>query len=77
VYAVPLVALFAGALAGNALGAALFGYTSEAAGIGGALAGLAIGLAWLKHFSRKTDRDAAYQPVVLRHQILSNDAQHI
>lgn len=77
VYAVPLVALFAGALAGSSLGAALFDNASEAAGIGGALAGLAAGLAWLRYFSRKTDRDAAYQPVVLRHQLLSNESQHI
>ena len=75
VYAVPLVTLFAGALAGNALGAALLDRSAELAGIGGAMAGLALGLAWLKYFSRKTDRDTAYQPVVLRQQTLSNQTQ--
>ncbi|MGB5305395.1 MAG: SoxR reducing system RseC family protein [Gammaproteobacteria bacterium] len=77
VYAVPLAALFSGALAGSALGAALFGQASEVAGIAGALAGFAAGLVWLRYFSRKTDRDAAYQPVVLRHQVMSGDIQHI
>ena len=39
--------------------------------IAGALAGLGAGLFWLKRFSRRTEKDAAYQPVILRKQILT------
>lgn len=63
VYAVPLLTLFAGALCGHWLAGG-----SDVAAIGGGLAGLAAGLAWLTRFSRRTRVDAAFQPVVLRRQ---------
>lgn len=66
VYAVPLLALFGGALAGNALGGLLFSSVSELAAIAGGIAGFGAGLAWLKRFSRRTRTDELYQPVVLR-----------
>ena len=64
VYAAPLAGLFAGALAGNWLVG-----DSELAAIAGALAGFVGALFWLKRFSRTTEKDAAYQPVVLRLQL--------
>jgi sigma-E factor negative regulatory protein RseC len=60
VYAVPLLALLGGALAGDRLG------TGDGAAIAGAVAGLCAGLAWLRHFSHRNRNHPAYQPVVLR-----------
>jgi len=68
VYAAPLSGLFAGALAGDLLGGLFFPGNPDPASIAGALAGLAAGLFWLKRFSQRRERDAAYQPVILRRQ---------
>jgi sigma-E factor negative regulatory protein RseC len=75
VYAVPLAGLFAGAIAGDFLGKYFFPDGSDPVAIAGALAGLAAGLFWLKRFSRRTEKDAAYQPVILRKQILTQSVQ--
>jgi sigma-E factor negative regulatory protein RseC len=69
VYAVPLLGLFAGALAGQALGSAVLDMQSDLPAIAGAVAGFVAALAWLKRFSRARELDAAYQPVALRQQI--------
>jgi len=79
VYAVPLAGLFAGAIAGaiagDFLGKYFFTGSSDPVAIAGALAGLGAGLFWLKRFSRRTEKDAAYQPVILRKQILTQSVQ--
>jgi len=75
VYALPLVALFAGAVAGNVLGHYFFPDRSELLAITGASAGLVAGLFWLKRFSRLTEADASYQPVILRKQIFTQRVQ--
>ena len=64
VYAAPLAGLFAGALTGNWLAG-----DSELAAVAGALAGFVAALLWLKRFSRRTEKDTAWQPVVLRLQL--------
>ena len=69
VYAVPLIGLFAGALAGQLLGRQVFDTQSDLLAIFGAISGFVAALIWLKRFSRHTEKDAAYQPVVLRQQI--------
>jgi len=69
VYAAPLLGLFTGALAGQLLGKQVFGMSSDWLAIGGAISGFVAALIWLKRFSRRTDKDTAYQPVVLRQQI--------
>ena len=71
VYAVPLAGLFIGALAGNGLGYYVSQSSSDLLAIAGAFMGLAAGLFWLKRFSRMTEKDASYQPVILRKQILT------
>jgi len=75
VYAVPLSGLFAGAISGDALGRHFFTGSPDPVAIVGALAGLAAGLFWLKRFSRRTEKDAAYQPVILRKQIMTQSVQ--
>jgi len=74
VYAAPLLGLFAGALAGQLLGKQLFGMQSDLLAIAGAISGFIAALIWLKHFSRSTEKDTAYQPVVLRQQIRIENA---
>lgn len=69
VYAAPLLGLFAGALAGQLLGTQVFVMSSDWLAIGGAISGFVAALIWLKRFSRRTEKDTAYQPVVLRQQI--------
>jgi sigma-E factor negative regulatory protein RseC len=66
VYAVPLAALFCGALAGNGIAMLWFPPLAEGGAIGGALCGLAAGFAWLRGFSRRTGNNPAWQPVILR-----------
>jgi sigma-E factor negative regulatory protein RseC len=66
VYAAPLAGLFAGGLLGRYIAAALLPQAAEPGGILGALAGLAAGLVWLRRFSRRTEQDRRYQPVILR-----------
>ena len=68
VYAAPLLGLFAGALAGQLLGKQVFGLQSDLLAIAGAISGVVAALIWLKRFSRNTEKDTAYQPVVLRQQ---------
>ena len=74
VYAVPLLGLFAGALAGQVLGAAVFAMPSDLLAIAGAVTGFVAALAWLKRFSRHKEKDADYQPVVLRQQVKTGAA---
>jgi sigma-E factor negative regulatory protein RseC len=68
VYAVPLAGLFAGGLLGRFAGGALLPEMTEIASILGALAGLAAGILWLGNFSRRTEQDARFVPVILRLQ---------
>ncbi len=75
VYAAPLAGLFAGAIAGDLLGSLFFQGGSDLPSIIGALAGIAAGLAWLKRFSRRSEKDASYQPVILRRQTWSESVQ--
>lgn len=66
VYAVPLALLLLGALLGE-LGAQSFLWQSaEAASIVLGLSGFAVGLFWLRRFTRQIRHDSDYQPVVLR-----------
>jgi sigma-E factor negative regulatory protein RseC len=74
VYAAPLLGLFAGALAGQLLGKQLFGMASDLLAIAGAIGGFVAALIWLKRFSRNTEKDVTYQPVVLRQQIRIENA---
>lgn len=67
-YLVPLLALFAGALAGAGvedLGAGASGLLQVAGGF----AGLAVGLAWLARFSRARGADPRYRAVILRRSL--------
>ena len=71
VYFVPLVGLFFGAVGSHYL-ADSTAY-AEVASIFGALAGFLAGLAWVQRFSRRTEQDARYQPVLLRQLIATGD----
>lgn len=66
VYAVPLLLLLAGALAGEYIARRGLADSAETASILLGLSGLAAGLWWLRRFTRRVYRDRAYQPVVLR-----------
>ena len=68
VYIVPLAGMLVGALAGRYFGMVLWSH-AELASIVGAVIGLLAGLVWLRFFSRASDRDERYQPVVMRHQL--------
>jgi sigma-E factor negative regulatory protein RseC len=72
VYTAPLAGLFAGGLLGRFAGGAVMPGMAEIASILGALAGLVAGLAWLRRFSRHTEQDARYQPVILRRQMTTD-----
>ncbi len=66
-YAVPVLALLAGAILGQGVGGWLgSGSASEAWAIVGGIGGLAIGFLWLSHYSRRLAADPRYQPVILR-----------
>ncbi len=69
VYAVPLAALFAGALSGHFIGGYLWPAVRDPLAIAGAVIGLLAGLAWLRQFGRRTRNHEAYQPIVLRKQL--------
>ena len=72
VYTAPLAALFAGGLLGRHAAGILMPEMAEIASILGALAGLVAGIAWLRRFSRRTEQNARYQPVILRTHITTN-----
>ena len=72
VYTAPLAGLFTGALLGRYIGGGLVAQMQEIASILGAVAGLAVALAWLRRFSRRTEQDGRYQPVILRMGITTN-----
>lgn len=74
VYAMPLLGLFAGALAGHLLGNMVSAMPSDLFAIAGALGGFVAALAWLKRFSRNKEKDTAYQPVALRQQTRTGTA---
>ena len=70
VYAAPLFGLFAGALGSYAMASRFYPeWPTDPVAVAGALAGFVSGLFWLRGFSRRTAKDPAYQPVVLRQQI--------
>jgi sigma-E factor negative regulatory protein RseC len=66
VYAVPLVLLLTGAVVGELGAGRGLWDNAELASLALGLGGLAGGLLWLKHFTRKIQNDRNYQPVVLR-----------
>lgn len=65
VYAVPILALLLGAVAGDMLGK-LYAVPGETLSILLGVAGLGAGFWWLRYYARRVGRDAYYQPVVLR-----------
>jgi sigma-E factor negative regulatory protein RseC len=69
VYAMPLLGLFAGALAGWLLGTSVFELQSDGLSIAGAVLGFAGAMLWLRRFSRHSEQDETYQPVALRKHI--------
>jgi sigma-E factor negative regulatory protein RseC len=70
VYAAPLFGLFAGALGSYAMASRFYPeWPTDPVAVAGALAGFVSGLFWLRGFSRRTARNPAYQPVVLRQQL--------
>jgi len=66
VYAVPVLLLLAGALAGEYIAGRGLAESAEAASILLGLLGLGAGLGWLRRFTRRIRNDHRYQPVVLR-----------
>ncbi|MGA7801176.1 MAG: SoxR reducing system RseC family protein [Gammaproteobacteria bacterium] len=66
VYAVPLLALLAGALFGQYMAVQLGLADVEGTTVLAGLAGLGVGLLWLRGFGRRIQRDGRYQPVILR-----------
>jgi sigma-E factor negative regulatory protein RseC len=65
-YILPLLALFAGALAGQALAVEINADSTEPLSVLGGLLGLMGGLGWLRHYSMRPDRSGKYQAVILR-----------
>lgn len=66
VYAVPLLLLLFGAVLGELGAVRGLWNDSELASLMAGLTGLAIGLLWLRRFTRNIQNDHRYQPVVLR-----------
>jgi positive regulator of sigma E activity len=60
-------------VAGHYLFAGMTSAPADLASIPGAAAGFAAGLAWLRSFSRKSEQDARYQPVLLRQLLAITD----
>jgi len=73
VYCVPLAGLFAGAVASHYLFTGIAAAPADLASITGAALGFAAGLAWLRSFSRKSEQDVRYQPVLLRQLLATAD----
>jgi sigma-E factor negative regulatory protein RseC len=65
-YAAPLLAMIAGAVAGEWLAAGSLSGGAELPSLAGGLLGLAAGLVWARRFSARSGGDASYQAVVLR-----------
>ena len=65
-YLVPILGMMGGALLGEWLATRTAAESTELASLLGGVSGLALGLGWLKWFSRSTSSDARYQAVVLR-----------
>jgi sigma-E factor negative regulatory protein RseC len=74
VYAIPLLALLLGAIAGDWL-AGLYQW-SDIAAVAGGLGGLAAGFVWLWLFARRVGGDSRYQPVILRRVVSLTPRAH-
>ncbi len=72
VYIVPLIAMLAGGLVGEALGP-LWGISTEVGAFVLAAAGFVLALAWLRRFNRWAATDSRYQPVTLRRLMPTDD----
>lgn len=66
VYATPVALLLLGAVLGEAGAGSGLWDSAELGSLVLGLGGLAAGLVWLKHFTRRIQNDHNYQPVVLR-----------
>ena len=66
VYAVPLLLLLLGAVLGDMGAGHGLWDNAEAGSLVLGLGGLAVGLLWLRRFTRRIQNDVHYQPVVLR-----------
>ncbi len=66
IYAVPIVLLLLGALAGRLGAERLLWSSAEAASVVLGVAGLAGGFLWVRRFTSRVRSDRNYQPVVLR-----------
>jgi len=65
-YAVPLLLMLAGALAGEYIAELGLAAGREGASVLAGLGGLGLGLLWLRRFGRRIRDNLDYQPVVLR-----------
>ena len=65
IYLVPLAGLLLGAVVGALMSTRLL-VTGEGLTIGLGIAGLLLGLAWVRGFTRRIHNDSRYQPVVIR-----------
>ncbi len=65
-YAIPLMGLIGGAVAGEWLALRAASVSTEPASLIGGLLGLVGGLGWVRMFARRRSRDPAYQARVLR-----------
>ncbi len=66
VYLIPLLALMAGALFGEQMAPQLGFANSEPLSVLGGIAGLTLGLLWLRRFGRRAGRGGRYQAIILR-----------
>lgn len=65
-YLLPLAAMIGGAVAAEALVGIWFPLWTEPAAILAGLLGIAGGLVWLRHYTRRLEQDGRYQVVLLR-----------